>query len=234
MKDINKLKKDFSKALEENNKEELNSIFFKLVEKYEDIENSQKEIIFKMGAIGENRTKDTGNHIKRVAEFSKLLVSLYGLSEEESELLKLVSPMHDIGKVSIPDNILNKPGKLNDEEFELMKTHTRIGFDILNDIDKPLFNLAKTIAYEHHERWEGGGYPRGISKEDIHIFSRITTVADVFDVLGSQRSYKSKWEDDKIFEFMKKESGKLFEPKLIELLINNKDKFLEIRKELED
>ncbi|OCL82198.1 HD-GYP domain-containing protein [Arcobacter porcinus] len=241
MSKILEIKKEFKKSLEENDKKDLENIFQNLIDEYNKIEKDnqelkyiQKELILRVGSVGENRTKESGNHIKRVAEYSKLLAILYGLKKEEVELLELVSPMHDIGKAGVADSILNKPGKLNDEEFEVMKTHTTIAYKILDGVDKKIFNAAKIIAYQHHERWEGGGYPRGISGSEIDIFARITTVADVFDALGSERCYKSKWEDEKIFEFMKEESGKLFEPKLIELLIDNKNRFLEIRKRLED
>lgn len=199
-----------------------------------EIENTQKEIIFRMGAIGESRSIETGKHVKRVAEYSRLLAILYGLSEEEAELLRVVSPMHDIGKVAIPDSILSKPGKLNDEEYEIMKTHTTIGYDILGGTDKELFKAAQIVAYQHHEKWEGGGYPRGIAKEDIHIFARITTLSDIFDALGSERCYKQRWEDSKVFEYIQKESGKTFEPTLVELFMEHKEKFLEIRDKYKD
>ena len=152
-----------------------------------EIEDTQKEVIFRMGAIGETRSKETGNHVKRVAEYSKLLALYYGLGEDEAELLKQVSPMHDIGKVGIPDNILNKPGKFTDKEFEIMKQHSKIGYDMLSGTDKPLLKAASIVAYEHHEKWSGGGYPRGIKGEEIHMFGRMTALADVFDALGSDR-----------------------------------------------
>lgn len=182
-----------------------------------EIEDTQKEVIFRMGAIGETRSKETGNHVKRVAEYSKLLALYYGLGEDEAELLKQVSPMHDIGKVGIPDNILNKPGKFTDKEFEIMKQHSKIGYDMLSGTDKPLLKAASIVAYEHHEKWSGGGYPRGIKGEEIHIFGRITALADVFDALGSDRCYKKKWDDEKIFTLFKEERGRHFEPKLVDI-----------------
>lgn len=187
-----------------------------------------------MGAIGETRSKETGNHVKRVAEYSKLLALYYGLGEDEAELLKQVSPMHDIGKVGIPDNILNKPGKFTDKEFEIMKQHSKIGYDMLSGTDKPLLKVASIVAYEHHEKWSGGGYPRGIKGEEIHIFGRITALADVFDALGSDRCYKKKWDDEKIFTLFKEERGRHFEPKLVDIFFENLDQFLKVRDDFKD
>lgn len=199
-----------------------------------EIEDTQKEVIFRMGAIGETRSKETGNHVKRVAEYSKLLALYYGLGEDEAELLKQVSPMHDIGKVGIPDNILNKPGKFTDKEFEIMKQHSKIGYDMLSGTDKPLLKAASIVAYEHHEKWSGGGYPRGIKGEEIHIFGRITALADVFDALGSDRCYKKKWDDEKIFTLFKEERGRHFEPKLVDIFFENLDQFLKVRDDFKD
>ncbi|MEC7987201.1 MAG: HD domain-containing phosphohydrolase, partial [Myxococcota bacterium] len=142
-----------------------------------EIEETQREVVFTMGAIGETRSKETGNHVKRVAEYSRLLALLYGLDEPQAELLKQASPMHDIGKVGIPDRILNKPGRLNAEEWAIMKTHARLGYDMLNHSNRPILKAAAIVAHEHHEKWSGAGYPRGLKGEEIHIFGRITAVA---------------------------------------------------------
>ncbi len=182
----------------------------------DEIINTQKEIIYTMGEIAETRSKETGNHVKRVAEYSKLLALKLGISSNEAEMLKLASPMHDIGKVGIPDNILNKPGKLTPEEFEIMKTHAQLGFDMLKHSSKAILQIAAIVSNEHHEKYNGKGYPRGLKGEDIHIFARITAVADVFDALGSDRIYKKAWEDEKIFELFNSEKGEHFDPKVIE------------------
>jgi|GEM_PF-2000670 len=195
----------------------------------EEIIHTQKEIIYAMGEIAERRSKETGNHVKRVAEYSKILALKYGLSEEEAEMLKLASPMHDIGKVGIPDTILNKPGKLNDEEFEIMKTHTSLGYDMLKHSNKKILQTAAIVSKEHHEMYNGKGYPLGLKGEDIHIYARITAIADVFDALGSDRVYKKKWDDQKIFEFLKEKSGEHFDPKLIEIFFENLDEILPFR-----
>ena len=205
-----------------------------IISLHQELEDTQKEIIYKMGEIGETRSKETGNHVKRVAEYSKLLAILYGLSEEEAEILKLASPMHDIGKVGIPDNVLKKPGKLDSDEWEIMKTHAEIGYEMLKHSTRPILKTASIVAYEHHEKWNGSGYPKGLKGEDIHIFGRITAVADVFDALGSDRCYKKAWELDRILELFREESGKHFDPKLVKLFLDNLDSFLHIRDRFKD
>jgi PAS domain S-box-containing protein len=199
-----------------------------------EIEEIQKEIIFTMGSIGESRSKETGNHVKRVAEYSKILALKYGLSEDEAELLKQASPMHDIGKVGIPDSILKKPGPLEKKEWEIMKTHSQIGYNMLNSSKRPLLKTAAIVAHQHHEKWDGNGYPNGLKEEQIHIYGRITAVADVFDALSSDRVYKSAWDDEKIFQLFKEESGKHFDPKLIEIFFEHKNDFIKIRKKFKD
>jgi len=170
----------------------------------EEIQSTQKEIIYKMGEIGETRSKETGNHVKRVAEYSKLLALLYGIDKNEADNLLIASPMHDIGKVGIPDSILKKPDKLTIEEFELMKEHSIIGYNILKDSNRDILKTAAIVAKEHHEKYDGSGYPLGLKGEEIHIYGRITAIADVFDALGSDRCYKKAWKDEKIFELLKK------------------------------
>ena len=199
-----------------------------------DIEVIQREIIFTMGTIGESRSKETENHVKRVAEYSYLLAKFSGLNEEECELLKQASPMHDIGKVAIPDSILHKTDKLNEPELELMKTHAIKGYDLLKGSDRPLLKIAAIIAKEHHEKWNGDGYPTGLKEEEISIYGRITAICDVFDALGSDRCYKKAWKDEKIFTFLKDEKGKHFDPELIEIFFENLDEFLKIREKYKD
>ena len=194
----------------------------------------QKDIIFTMGSIGENRSMETANHVKRVAEYTKLFALHLNMSELEADMLSQASPMHDIGKVAIPDRILNKPGKLDEDEFEIMKQHAQLGFNMLKNSNRSLLKMAATIAYEHHEKWDGSGYPNGLKGEDIHIYGRITAVADVFDALSNSRVYKKAWEDDKIFEYLKQESGKHFDPKLIKIFFEHQEAFLEIRLKFRD
>ncbi len=199
-----------------------------------DIEDIQREIIFTMGTIGESRSKETGNHVKRVAEYSYLLAKLSGLSEEECELLKQASPMHDIGKVAIPDSILHKTNKLTKLELEIMKTHSIKGHELLKGSDRPLLKMASIIALEHHEKWNGDGYPTGLKEEEISIYGRITAICDVFDALGSDRCYKKAWIDEEIFAFLKDEKGKHFDPKLVEIFFENLEEFIFIRNKYQD
>jgi putative two-component system response regulator len=205
-----------------------------LQELNQELINTQKEIIYTMGTVGEYRSKETGNHVKRVALYSEILALGYELKEDEAKILKEVSPMHDIGKVAIADEILNKPGRFTNEEFEIMKKHSVYGYEILRNSTKKLLKNAAIVAYEHHEKWDGTGYPRGLEGEQIHIFGRITAIADVFDALGSDRVYKKAWDDEKIFNLFKEESGKHFEPKLIDVFFDNLDEILKVRDSLKD
>jgi PAS domain S-box-containing protein len=201
---------------------------------YEELEETQREVIYKLGEIGETRSKETGNHVKRVALYSKILAEKIGLSKEESNILFTSSPMHDIGKVGIPDSILNKPGKLTSEEWTIMQTHSEIGYEILKSSTRPILKAAAIVSYTHHEKWNGSGYPLGLKGENIHIYGRITALADVFDALGSARCYKKAWPLEKILDFFNNQKGKHFEPKLIEIFMDNLDEFIEIRNMYED
>ena len=199
-----------------------------------EIENTQKEVVFTMGSIGESRSKETGNHVKRVAEYSKLLALYYGLDEKEAEMLKQASPMHDIGKVAIPDAVLNKPGRFDEAERKIMDTHAALGYEMLKHSNRALLKTAAIVAYEHHEKWDGSGYPRGLSGENIHIYGRITALADVFDALGSDRVYKQAWDDEKIFNLFKEERGKHFDPTLVDIFFEHLNEFLKIRETFKD
>jgi response regulator RpfG family c-di-GMP phosphodiesterase len=192
--------------------------------------DTQKEIIERLGSIVESRSKEAACHIYRVANISYVLAKAYGMSEDEANKLRLASPMHDIGKIGIPDSILLKPAKLNKDEYEIIKTHTDIGRDILDGSNRDLLKLAKIVAYEHHERWDGKGYPRGLKREETSIYGRITAIADVFDALTQKRIYKEPWEIDKALDYFKQERGKQFDPVLVDLLLENIDKIKEISK----
>ena len=205
-----------------------------IVDLNKEIQETQKEVVFTMGAIGETRSEETGNHVKRVAQYSKILALHYGIDEKDAEMLKQASPMHDIGKVGIPDSILNKPGRFNDEERQIMNTHSQLGYDMLKHSNRDLLKLASIVAYEHHEKWDGTGYPNRLKGEEINIYGRITALADVFDALGSDRIYKKAWNDEKIFKFFKEESGKQFDPKLVDLFFENISEFLYVRDTLRD
>ncbi len=217
---------------EQNNIIEYIAIQHDITELYtlhKEVEDTQKEIIYKMGEVAESRSEETGQHVKRVAEYSKSLALLSGLDEKQANILLSASPMHDIGKVGIPDSILKKPGKLSTEEFEIMKTHAEIGFNILKGSKRKVLQAAAIVAYEHHEKWDGSGYPRGLKGKEIHIYARITAIADVFDALGSDRVYKKAWADEKIFTFLLEGKNMHFDPVLLNLFLENKSVFQRIR-----
>ncbi len=205
-----------------------------LINAHKEIESVQRDVIYTMGAIGETRSRETGNHVKRVAEYSKLFALKYGLSKKQAELLKMASPMHDIGKVGIPDSILNKPGKLTEDEWTIMKRHASLGYSMLRRSKRKILKTAAIVAYTHHEKWDGSGYPKKIKGKSIHLFGRITAIADVFDALGSDRCYKKAWPDEKILQLIKEQKGKHFDPQLVNIFFENLDSFLSIRDSFQD
>jgi response regulator RpfG family c-di-GMP phosphodiesterase len=195
----------------------------------ETIKESQKELLYILGEAVEKRSKETGSHVRRVAHYSMLLAQLYGLSDYESEIIKLASPLHDIGKISIPDSILNKPAKLTADEWLIMQTHAEIGYEILQNSTNEILQCGATIAHQHHEKWDGSGYPQGLTGENINIVGRITALADVFDALGSDRCYKKAWPFEKVIALIQSEKAKQFDPKLVDLFMQNIDQFIAIR-----
>jgi len=199
-----------------------------------EVEDTQKEMIYLAGTIGEFRSKETANHVRRVAYFAKILAYHYGLNKDDIELITEASPMHDIGKVAISDTILHKPGKLTEEEFCIMKEHTTYGYEILQHSKMPVLQAAAIIAQQHHEKYDGTGYPYGLKGEAIHIFGRIVAMVDVFDALGSVRSYKDAWADEKILQYFQERKGKQFDPDLVDILFDNIDQFFTIRKKFKD
>jgi len=200
----------------------------------EEIESTQREIILTLAETGEMRSKETGNHVKRVAEYSAILAKAYGLEPEEIRLLKDASPMHDIGKIAIPDSILLKPGNLTDEERVEMQSHTTLGFEMLNHSERKLLKTAAIVAVQHHEKWDGTGYPKGLKGTEIHIFGRILAIADVFDALICKRVYKEPWTVDKIINMFIDKSGKDFEPKAVEAFLEVKDEMIDVSIRLDD
>ncbi|QEN06818.1 HD domain-containing protein [Oceanispirochaeta crateris] len=196
--------------------------------------DSQVEMIETLGELIEKRSHETSSHVKRVAYLAALLAEKSGISEKEAKILELASPMHDIGKIAVPDHILQKKGALTKEEFEIIKNHTVQGFEILNNSNHRLFEVARTIAYSHHENWDGTGYPLGLKGEEIPIEARITRVVDVFDALLSKRPYKKAWHFDDVMVYMKKERGSLFDPTLLDLFVANISEIIETYWGLED
>ncbi|BAC96752.1 conserved hypothetical protein [Vibrio vulnificus YJ016] len=189
----------------------------------------QKEMIHVLGEAIETRSGETGNHVKRVAQLSVGLGRLYGLSHRELEMLEIISPMHDVGKIAIPEAILDKPGKLSLEEREVIQTHCEVGYRLLNNNKAKIMKLAALVALQHHEHWDGHGYPYQLRADEIHVFSRVTAIADVFDALLSERCYKATWDIHRVIDFFEQQKGKQFDPYLTELLLNNIDHFVEIR-----
>ncbi len=205
------------------------SIAFDNIHLHNEIEETQREIVYMLGEAVETRSRETGNHVKRVAEISKLLALEIGLAEDEAEIVRLASPLHDVGKIGIPDHILNKPGKHTTEEWEIMQTHAALGHEMLNTSKKRSLRAGADIALEHHEKWNGRGYPFGKKEDEIALVGRITAVADVFDALGSDRCYKKAWSLDKIIDLMKEERAEHFDPALVDILLANMDKVVNIR-----
>jgi len=195
----------------------------------EDIIENQKDLIYVLGEVVENRSHETGLHIKRVALISELLARKYGFSEEYATMIKLASPLHDIGKVGIPDDILHKNGKLSVDEYQIIKKHAELGYRLLNKLDKPLIKMAATIAHEHHEYFNGLGYPTGLVGEHIAIEARIVSLVDVFDALSSRRIYKEPWTDAEIIDYLNKNKSVQFDPELVDLFMENIDEIISIR-----
>jgi len=200
----------------------------------QEIFETQKELLLTVGTVGEFRSKETGMHVKRVAEYSYQLAKLAGLTEKECLMLKTASPLHDIGKIAIPDHILHKPAKLTEDEFAIIKNHSKLGYEILKVSERPLIKTAALISKEHHERWDGKGYPDGLKEDEIHIFGRIVGLVDVFDALSSERVYKKAWAIEDILAYIIDERGKQFDPILVDIFLKNIKLFVDIKERYKD
>ncbi|PKM95419.1 MAG: two-component system response regulator [Firmicutes bacterium HGW-Firmicutes-1] len=209
-----------------NQKRELE---LQVLEKTRELIDTRVEIIRRLGIAAEFKDNVTGMHIYRVSHYCKTIALKYGFPESEANLLLDISPMHDIGKIGISDNLLLKPGKLTEEEFEIIKTHTLIGARIIGEHSSELLKTAKVIALEHHERWDGTGYPNGLKGEEINIFARITAVADVFDALTSKRPYKDAWTIHEASDYLKSQAGKHFDPNIITAFFFGLEDILKIK-----
>ncbi|MDA7817078.1 DUF3369 domain-containing protein [Sulfurimonas sp.] len=228
-KDLDELDKDLIRLFLENAK-----VAYENTVLTHELDESQREVIFTISEIAEQRSQETGKHVKRVAMYSKLLAELIGLNQKEVQTIYAAAPMHDIGKIAIPDSILKKPGKLDEDEFEIMKTHAEIGYKVLKSSKREILRMSAVIAKEHHEKYDGSGYPNALKGEDIHVFARIVALADVFDALGTDRAYKKAWELEDIYTLVREGRGKHFDPQLVDLFFENIDKFLEIRENIKD
>ncbi|MFZ6843480.1 DUF3369 domain-containing protein [Undibacterium sp. RuTC16W] len=194
----------------------------------QEISDTQGELIMRLGDVVESRSHEAGNHVRRMAEVCYLLGLSSGMSAEEAGVLKQAAPMHDIGKIATPDAVLLKPGKLNLDEWNIMKMHPQVGMSILDGSQRPILKAAAIIAYQHHEKFDGSGYPQGLAGNEIHLYARIVAVADVFDALMHARVYKPAWPIDQVVQHLREVSGTHLDPVFVELMIANIDKAIEI------
>ena len=200
----------------------------------ETILKREKETLMVLVNTAKKKDSDTGNHVVRVANYARLLGKKLGISEKEQEEIFYAAQLHDLGKIGIPDSILNKRGKLTFDEFEIMKNHSMFGYEILKHRDSEYLRKGSIIAISHHERYDGLGYPRGLSGENIPIEGRIVAIADVFDALLMKRSYKDEWSMEDALDYIKKSSGGQFDPKLVDIFLNSIEEIEAISKEFKD
>jgi putative two-component system response regulator len=200
----------------------------------EALRRTQLQVVQKLGRAAEYRDNETGAHILRMSNISALLARKLGFEDDHVQDILHASPMHDVGKIAIPDSILLKPGSFTPEEWEIMKSHTTLGYQILSGADSKLLNLASEIALYHHEKWDGTGYPDGLQGENIPISCRIVAAADVFDALLSHRPYKQPWTLDEALAHMHAQKGRHFDPLVIDAFIELKDEIVEIRSRYQD
>ncbi|MBL0163210.1 MAG: HD domain-containing protein [Xanthomonadales bacterium] len=196
--------------------------------------DSQLDMVYLLAGAAESRSRETANHVRRVGIIAAMLGRLHGLDEPTCEMLNYAAPLHDIGKIGIPDAILNKPGPHTPEETVIMRTHAELGAKLLAGSRRQVFRLAGEIALTHHENFDGSGYPNGLTGKDIPIAGRITALADVFDALGSRRCYKEAWADDAIHDFIHSQRGVKFDPMLTDLLFENWEQIATLRRQLPD
>lgn len=189
----------------------------------QDLIDAFYKIVYVISTVIETRSFETGEHIRRMEKVAVLMSKFFGYSEEFSNVFGIAAMLHDVGKIGIPDNILNKPGKLSQEEFETIKKHTIIGFNILSAIDHPIFELASSVALNHHENWDGSGYPHGLKGEEIPIEARIVSLIDVFDALLSDRIYRPAWKEEDVIRYIKQNTGIKFDPNVVKLFLDNYD-----------
>ena len=222
-KDLSELDRDLIEIFSNNM-----AIAFDNLSLNQELVDTQREVILTLGEVVETRSKESANHVKRVAEYAQFLAVKLGLSSNNTDLLHMASPMHDVGKIGIPDAILNKPGRLTAEEFEIMKTHSEIGYHIFKSSSRPIMEAARIIAHQHHEKWNGRGYPRGLKGEQIHIFGRIIGLVDVFDALICRRCYKEPWPPEKVRALIESERGEHFDPAIADLAVTHFDELVQI------
>ncbi|MEN9355805.1 MAG: hypothetical protein RL318_3130, partial [Fibrobacterota bacterium] len=200
----------------------------------EELRKSHQETLFRLSTAAEYRDKETSNHIKRMSHYCRLIAQKIGLSHDAVEMVFCSSPMHDVGKIGIPDHILHKPGLLTPDERKIMEAHAVIGAHILKDSTIPVVKQAAMVALVHHEKFDGTGYPRGLQGEAIPLEGRIVALADVFDALSSRRCYKEPWSLEKVIEFLLDQKGKHFDPRLVDALLDCLPEVKEIQAKYQD
>jgi len=206
-----------------------------VAERTKEIQQTRLEIIRCLGRASDYRDNDTGLHVIRMSHYSKILTrKLFPDDERYVNLVYNASPLHDVGKIGIPDAILLKPGKFNNEEWEIMKKHTDYGSEIISNGDSDLMKMSIEIAISHHEKWDGTGYPSGLKEDEIPLSGRIVAIADVFDALTTVRPYKNAWSVDQAIEYINEQSGKHFDPKIVDTFNLVIDEFIKIKKSYED
>lgn len=210
------------------------SLEIKVKERTHELEETRQEAILRLGRAAEYRDNETGMHVIRMSRLSEKLAREIGLTDQECQLILQASPLHDVGKIGIPDEILLKPGKLNEQEWTIMKKHPEIGAEILSGIHSVVMQMAETIALTHQERWDGSGYPRGLKGEEIPLAGRVVALCDVFDALTSKRYYKEAYSIEKSMQIIEEGSGKDFEPQLVEAFKRILPEMIHIVQELPD
>lgn len=229
--------KDYQKKLEleiERKTADLLKINLNLQMAINEIKDLSLEIIYRLGKAAEYRDEHTGYHIQRISHYSALIGVHMGLSEEAIEVLRYASPLHDIGKLGVPDSILLKPGSLSSEEWQIMKLHTVFGAEILKGSKVKYLKAAEKIALYHHEKWDGSGYPEGLKGTKIPLFARITAIADVFDALTTDRPYRKALSLDEAFEIIAKGRGTHFDPEIVDVFFDIQEELLSIRELFKD
>ncbi len=206
----------------------------KVRQKTFELHQTRLQVIQRLGRAAEYKDDDTGLHVIRMSKYSQVLALASGMNETDADLLQHAAPMHDIGKIGTPDHILKKPGKLDKDEFDVMKTHAEIGAMIIGEDDSDLMQVARAVALTHHEKWNGQGYPKGLKGEDIPFVGRVVAIADVFDALTSKRPYKEAWPVQKAVNLLQSEAGEHFDPKLIPLFVKELPKILGIKEEFDE
>lgn len=225
---------EFSKQLTETQKNFLTVIvdrFASGITNYlisKDLVETLYKIVYILSEVTETRSLETGEHVRRVGKLSRLFAGSLGFGEEYLDVIEIASMLHDVGKIGIPDSILNKPGRLSDEEFEIMKRHVLIGYKILSQVEHPIFKVASNIALFHHENWDGSGYLKGLKGDDIPVEARIVAIVDVYDALMSDRVYRPKWNENDVLEYIKDREAKKFDPEICKIFFEKYDEIREL------